>query len=88
MPEVIAQAGLLTFVVKGADVRRYIEQLSEADGVLHVAFFGALLHVSGRDRAKLEAAVAPLRGQPSISVEEVQTSLEDAFIDLQSDKVT
>ncbi len=88
VPEVIAQAGLLTFVVKGADVRRYIEQLSEADGVLHVAFFGALLHVSGRDRAKLEAAVAPLRGQPSISVEEVQTSLEDAFIDLQSDKVT
>jgi ABC-2 type transport system ATP-binding protein len=86
VPEVVAQAGLITYVVKGSDVRRFLEPLSEADGVQHVSFFGALLHVSGRDRAKLERALAPLRGQKGISVEETPTSLEDAFIDLQSEK--
>src|SRR5262249_41382422 len=86
VPEVIAQAGLFTYVVKGPDVRRYIDTLSKTPGVQHVAFFGALLHVSGRDKAALEKALAPLREQKGVSVEETPTSLEDAFIDLQSEK--
>ncbi|HUO92114.1 MAG TPA: ABC transporter ATP-binding protein, partial [Rhizomicrobium sp.] len=82
--EVIAQSGLSTFVLEGAGVRHLIERLQNAPGVEHVAFFGAQLHVSGRDRAALERALAPLRGQAGISIAESQPSLEDVFIHLQA----
>lgn len=81
--EVIAQSGLSTFVVEGPGVRHLIEQLQHAPGVDHVAFFGAKLHVSGRDRASLERALAPYRGQDGIVVTESAPSLEDVFIHLQ-----
>jgi ABC-2 type transport system ATP-binding protein len=81
--EVIAQSGLITFLLSGRDVRRYLPQLEGKPGVEHVAFFGAALHVSGRDRPALEAALGPLRGAPGIAIEEAKPSLEDVFIDLQ-----
>jgi ABC-2 type transport system ATP-binding protein len=81
--EVIAQSGLSTFVVEGAGVRRLIDALQKAPGVEHVAFFGAKLHVSGRDRASLERALAPYRGQAGIDIHEGVPSLEDVFIHLQ-----
>jgi ABC-2 type transport system ATP-binding protein len=43
--------------------------------------FGAALHVSGTDRAALEAAVAPYR-KPPLEWTEVQPTLEDVFIRL------
>jgi ABC-2 type transport system ATP-binding protein len=81
--EVIAQSGLSTFVVEGAGVRRLIDALQKAPGVEHVAFFGAKLHVSGRDRASLERALTPYRGQAGIDIQEGIPSLEDVFIHLQ-----
>jgi ABC-2 type transport system ATP-binding protein len=48
-----------------------------------IAFFGALLHVSGYDRALLEKALAPYRSDPSLTIRETQVSLEDVFIQLQ-----
>jgi ABC-2 type transport system ATP-binding protein len=42
-----------------------------------------MLHVSGHDRKALERAVAKVHGDPAITVEEVQPSLEDVFIQLQ-----
>jgi len=81
--EVIAQSKLVTFVIEGNGVRRLMQQLQNAPGVEHAAFFGAALHVSGRDRAALERAVAALRGEPGIAVSEAQPSLEDVFIHLQ-----
>ena len=83
--EVIAQSGLVTFVVEGEGVRHLIERLHNRPGVEHVAFFGARLHVSGRDRALLERALAPYRGQPGIAIREEQPSLEDVFIHLQDE---
>jgi ABC-2 type transport system ATP-binding protein len=47
-----------------------------------VAPFGASLHVSGRDEAALEAAIAPYRGRPGLNWTRSQPSLEDVFIDL------
>jgi len=47
-----------------------------------IAPFGATLHVSGRDTAALEAAIAPFREQPGLSWVCSAPSLEDVFIEL------
>ena len=47
--EVIAQSGLSTWIVSGADLHRLVLQLQMVDGVDMVAPFGTELHVSGRD---------------------------------------
>jgi ABC-2 type transport system ATP-binding protein len=86
--EVIAQSGLITFVVRGSNVRRFTDSLRGEPGVEYVAFFGAVLHVSGHDRAALERALAKVRGQPGIEIEEAQPSLEDVFIQLQEQAKT
>ena len=49
-----------------------------------VAPFGTSLHVSGRDEAALEAAIAPYRERPGLTWTRSQASLEDVFIDLMS----
>ncbi|HEX3810286.1 MAG TPA: ABC transporter ATP-binding protein [Rhizomicrobium sp.] len=84
--EVIAQSGLVTFVIEGNNVRRLLQPLEKAPGVEYAAFFGAALHVSGRNRESLARAVEPLRSEHGIRIEEVQPSLEDVFIDLESRK--
>jgi ABC-2 type transport system ATP-binding protein len=83
--EVIAQSGLITFVLEGRDVRRLMAHLQSQPGVDYAGFFGAALHVSGRDRASLERAVAPYRGQNGIEITETKPNLEDVFIHLQED---
>jgi len=81
--DVIAQSGLITFIVSGDNVRRFTDQLRREPGVEYVAFFGAVLHVSGHDRRALERALDKIRNQPGVSIEEAQPSLEDVFIQLQ-----
>ncbi len=78
--EVIAQAGLTTFVVSGRKLSDVARELEGRPGVDQVAPFGATLHVVGSDRAKLEAALEPLRGREGVTVEAGETSLEDVFI--------
>jgi ABC-2 type transport system ATP-binding protein len=43
--------------------------------------FGTVLHVSGRDRAALEAAIRPYRKAP-LKWTETRPTLEDVFIQL------
>lgn len=81
--EVIRESGLITFHVGGKDVRRLSEALRGTPGLEYVAFFGAMLHVSGRDRGGLERALAPYRDRDGILIEEAPPSLEDVFIHLQ-----
>jgi ABC-2 type transport system ATP-binding protein len=81
--DVIAQSGLHTFVVEGEGARALAEKLRGRPGIEFVSFFGAALHVSGRDRARLDAALAPYRGQGGLSIQEAKPSLEDVFIQLQ-----
>ncbi|MEJ0044680.1 MAG: AAA family ATPase [Rhizomicrobium sp.] len=81
--EVVAQSGLFTFVVEGEGARTLAGELHGKPGVEFVAFFGAALHVSGKDRAALERALAPLRGAPGLAIHEAPPSLEDVFIQLQ-----
>jgi ABC-2 type transport system ATP-binding protein len=81
--EVIARSGLVTFILEGKEVRHLIGDFQDKPGVDYAGFFGAALHVSGRDRAALERAIAPYRGRPGLGVREEAPSLEDVFIQLQ-----
>lgn len=81
--EVIHAAGLYTYIVHGEGVRRLAVELRGLPGAEYVAFFGAALHISGRDKAALDAALAPYRGRPGLLIEEAEPSLEDVFIHLQ-----
>jgi len=47
-----------------------------------VAPFGTSLHVSGRDQAALEAAIALYRERAGLAWTGSQPTLEDVFIDL------
>jgi ABC-2 type transport system ATP-binding protein len=81
--EVIAHSGLYTFIVEGDGARALAAPLREQPGVEFAAFFGAALHVSGKDRPALERALTPFRGRPGLSIREATPSLEDVFIQLQ-----
>lgn len=80
--EVVAGARLSTWEVSGARIAELAAQLRGRDGVEQVVPFGNALHVSGRDAAKLEAAIAPLRTEPGRSWERIASGLEDVFISL------
>ncbi len=81
--DVISQSKLHTFVVEGEGARALASKLHGAKGVEFVAFFGAALHVSGKDRAALEAALQPYRGNSDLTIADAVPSLEDVFIQLQ-----
>jgi ABC-2 type transport system ATP-binding protein len=82
--EVVAQSGLTTFTVTGSDLAALADQLAKAPGVDQVAPFGAALHVSGRDRQKLEGAIAQHRKSHPNDWHETEPTLEDVFIELMS----
>ena len=83
--EVIEQSRLFTFIVEGEGARQLAQRLRGLPGVEFVSFFGAALHVSGRDRAALETALAPWRRQPGLTIRDAVPSLEDVFIQLQEE---
>jgi ABC-2 type transport system ATP-binding protein len=78
---VIEDAALITYTVSGEGLAGITAEL-ERHPDLMVAPFGNGLHVSARDRAALEAAIAPYRGDPKLEWEPSEPSLEDVFIDL------
>jgi ABC-2 type transport system ATP-binding protein len=79
--EVIDGSGLITFLAEGPGADRLAPKLRETPGVAMAAAFGATLHVSGRDRAALEAAIRPWRKAP-LTWTETRPTLEDVFIQL------
>jgi ABC-2 type transport system ATP-binding protein len=79
---VIARAGLVTFSVGGEGLARLAAALAGAPGVDMVAPFGTSLHVCGHDAAALDAAIAPWRQDPRLTIVRTEPSLEDVFIDL------
>jgi ABC-2 type transport system ATP-binding protein len=82
VPEVIAQSHLTTYVVSGQGLVELAAKLEKTPGVDMVAPFGNSLHVSGRDEAALEAAIAPYRSDARYRWDRSGPSLEDVFIDL------
>ena len=79
--ELIADSGLVTFEAEGPRADRLGRELAGKPGVEMAAPFGEALHVSGTDRAALEAAILPYRREPWRWTE-VQPTLEDVFIHL------
>jgi ABC-2 type transport system ATP-binding protein len=83
--EVIASAHLTTYFVSagsGESLNALADELGDKPGIDMVAPFGTSLHVSGRDAAALEAAIAPYRKRKGLDWKHSEPSLEDVFIDL------
>ncbi|MGZ5157737.1 MAG: ABC transporter ATP-binding protein [Caldimonas sp.] len=80
--EIVAQAGLAVWAVQGGDLAPLVEPLKAAPGVLSVAAFGNSLHVTGRDAAEVERAIAPWRERPGLTWTRTAANLEDVFIGL------
>ena len=80
--EVIARSALSTWTVTGGDLNALATDLAGQPGVDMVAPFGTSLHVSGRDKAALEATIAPYRAKGGWQWQDSEPSLEDVFIDL------
>jgi ABC-2 type transport system ATP-binding protein len=81
---VIEASHLSTYVVSAPDgngLAALADELERAPGIDMVAPFGTSLHVSGRDKAKLDAAIAPFH-RDGFDWKESHPSLEDVFIDL------
>jgi ABC-2 type transport system ATP-binding protein len=82
--EVVRNSALTTYTVIGDDLQALSAALAGKPGVDMVAPFGNSLHVSGRDRAALEASIAPWRDHAALSWQHGEPSLEDVFIELMS----
>ncbi|HET9904460.1 MAG TPA: ABC transporter ATP-binding protein [Xanthobacteraceae bacterium] len=80
--KVIRDSRLVTYTVSGEGADGLARALTGKPGVDMVAPFGNSLHVSGRDEAALEAAIAPFRGDPGLAWSRAEPSLEDVFIEL------
>jgi ABC-2 type transport system ATP-binding protein len=82
---VIDGAGLYTWVARGEHLMRLIQALEHHPGVKTIAPFGDSLHISGTDKAALDAAIAPHRSLPHVTWAEASPSFEDVFIRYMAD---
>jgi ABC-2 type transport system ATP-binding protein len=86
--EVIAQAGLATYVIgtRGAADEHALtllgRELRGAPGVETIVPFGMTVHVSSHDHGALAASLARLVPGDRFEVTEVEPSLEDVFVSL------
>lgn len=78
--EIPGQIGLSTYVVTGPDLSELELRLKDQDGAGQVIRFGAELHVSGTDRAALDALAEAERARGSHEWQAKKAGLEDAFI--------
>lgn len=78
--EVIQNAALTTWVVKGNNLASLQNELKDNPAIMTVAPFGGSLHISGTDKKALNAAVKKYQNDPQYKWEIADPSMEDAFI--------
>src|SRR5262249_59318608 len=70
--EVIASQALFAWAVTGEDLAALTPRLRALPEVEQVAAFGSTVHVTGTDRNRLRAALAPLMAEPGREWREVE----------------
>ncbi len=83
--EVTASQKLTGYAVTGPDLTAYAATLRGQPGVGQVSPFGSTLHVTGHDRAALEATAARLSSDSAYRWTPMEPGLEDVFIGLMQD---
>ncbi|KFL24936.1 multidrug ABC transporter ATP-binding protein [Devosia sp. 17-2-E-8] len=78
--EIPEQVGLETWRVEGPDLAALEDRLRTEPGIEQVARFGSVLHVSGTDKAALEATVERLAAEGTHRWSRQVAGLEEAFI--------
>ncbi|RYE86970.1 MAG: ABC transporter ATP-binding protein [Hyphomicrobiales bacterium] len=78
--EIPRMVGLETWRVEGPDLAGLEARLQKAPGVEQVARFGAVLHVSGTDKAALDATVEQFKAEGTHRWSVQVAGLEEAFI--------
>ena len=81
VPEVIKQAGITTWAVRGPGLIELAEKIRGQEGIGQAVAFGTSLHVSGTDAAALEKAIEPYR-KDGLEWQQIRPGLEDVFIHL------
>jgi ABC-2 type transport system ATP-binding protein len=80
--EIIARAGLTTYIVTGEGLAELAQRLVQTPGVEMAALFGLALHVSARDAARLDEIARDFSRAPGQMWTRGAPTLEDVFIDL------
>jgi len=80
--EVVASQPLVTWTVDGPALAALATRLRALPGVDQVAAFGAALHVTGSDAARLEAALLAFKSEPGRTWRRIEPGLDDVFIHL------
>ncbi|MFT4767418.1 MAG: ABC-2 type transport system ATP-binding protein [Glaciecola sp.] len=82
--QIIDHSQLVTFRAEGDGVRQLAGKLQGFPALEHIAYFGAALHVSGRNREAMHSTLIAQHAD-GVTWKEVRPSLEDAFIALMAD---
>jgi ABC-2 type transport system ATP-binding protein len=78
--EIIDKTALCTWNVEGANLSALAEELRKLDGVEQTIIFGSSLHVTGRDKAKLENAIHPYFADADFVWTNIGAGIEDVSI--------
>ncbi|MGE8685757.1 MAG: ABC transporter ATP-binding protein [Achromobacter sp.] len=78
--DVIAEQRLTTWAIRGHNLVPLAQRLRGAPGVDQTVAFGSALHISGQDAALLERTLRDAIAGQDLSLERIDTSLEDVFI--------
>ncbi|NMC63265.1 MAG: ABC transporter ATP-binding protein [SAR324 cluster bacterium] len=79
--EVIKHVGLSTWEISGSNIMDIIHVLKTSKLIEQVTAFGNTLHVSGKDKATIEGLLGSSLPK-NYNYREIETGLEDAFINL------
>ncbi|MGQ3892758.1 ABC transporter ATP-binding protein [Legionella sp. CNM-4043-24] len=80
--DVIASAGLYTLELSGSVTTALLQKAKQAKGVVQAELFGNKIHVCAYDKALLDQSMNELARLYRVSVRQIPSTLEDAFISL------